>query len=88
MDGSILFIVFFVVVAIAGLLSYKVANTTFIIINIITAVLSLLLAFLFMPNGQGWFKPLTGQTVVIVYAIISLILQSIFRLLTSMIVNR
>lgn len=62
-----------------GILSADVKMRYVLGINLITAVLSLFLASVFIANDGGWFEPLGRDTVIVITSIVYVIGQLFVR---------
>ncbi len=72
--GSLLFVV------ITGVLSGQIKIRYIILVNVITGILSLLLAMYLIPDDGGWFKPLGRDLAIISTAIVFLVGQLLVSL--------
>ena len=80
LSGCILFIL------VTGILSRSIKFRYILLLNIITAVISLLLAMSFI-NDDGWFKPFGRDTVILLTSIPFFIGQLVIRMITKLILK-
>lgn len=74
-------------ILITGILSRPMKFRYILLINVVTAVVSLLLAMNFIDDGDGWFKPFTRDTVILLTAIPFFIGQLFVRIITKLIIK-
>ncbi|ARF17412.1 hypothetical protein [Sporosarcina ureae] len=86
-DASYLLVVCVLYIVITGILSRAIKVRYILLINIITAIVSLLLAMNFISDDGGWFKPFGRDVVILLTAIPFFIGQLLIRMVAKLVIN-
>lgn len=76
-----------VFIVVTGALSRTIKFRYILLLNTVTALLSVLMAMNFIDEGGGWFKPFTRDTVILLTAIPFFIGQLFVRLIAKHIIK-
>lgn len=87
-DAKYLLAVSVLYIVITGILSCALKVRYILLMNILTAIVSLVLAMNFISDDGGWFKPLGRDVVILLTAIPFFIGQLFIRMVAKLVIDR
>ncbi|PIC68227.1 hypothetical protein CSV71_04795 [Sporosarcina sp. P21c] len=87
-DATYLLVVSILYIVITGILSSIIKVRYILLMNIIIAIVSLILAMNFISDDGGWFKPFGRDVVILLTAIPVFIGQLLIRTIAKLVIDR